>query len=140
MIVVDTNIISYFYLNSEYSKITEQTFKKDPVWSAPILWRSEFRNVLTFYLRKKIITLSEAIDIFECAEELLKENEYEINSMQVLSLSHSSGCSAYDCEFVNLAKDLGALLVTQDKRILHNFQETAISMSQFLKIHKPRMV
>ncbi|MEA3240058.1 MAG: VapC toxin family PIN domain ribonuclease, partial [Pseudomonadota bacterium] len=79
-------------------------------------------------------------DIFECAEELLKENEYEINSMQVLSLSHSSGCSAYDCEFVNLAKDLGALLVTQDKRILHNFQETAISMSQFLKIHKPRMV
>ncbi|MEA1924212.1 MAG: type II toxin-antitoxin system VapC family toxin [Pseudomonadota bacterium] len=135
MIVVDTNIISYFYLNSEYSKIAEQTFKKDPVWSAPILWRSEFRNVLTFYLRKKIITLSEAIDIFECAEEFLKENEYEINSMQVLNLSHSSGCSAYDCEFVNLAKDLGALLVTQDKRILHNFQETAISMSQFLEIH-----
>jgi len=135
MIVVNTNIISYFYLNSEYSKITEQTFKKDPVWSAPILWRSEFRNVLTFYLRKKIITLPEAIDIFACAEELLKENEYEINSIQVLSLSHSSGCSAYDCEFVNLAKDLGALLVTQDKRILHKFQETAISMSQFLKIH-----
>ncbi len=135
MIVVDTNIISYFYLNSKYSKIAEQTFKKDPVWSAPILWRSEFRNVLTFYLRKKIITLSEAIDIFECAEEFLKENEYEINSMQVLSLSHSSGCSAYDCEFVNLAKDLGALLVTQDKRILHNFQETAISMSQFLETH-----
>ena len=79
--------------------------------------------------------MSEAIDIFECAEEFLKENEYEINSMQVLSLSHSSGCSAYDCEFVNLAKDLGALLVTQDKRILHNFQETAISMSQFLEIH-----
>lgn len=135
MIVVDTNIISYFYLNSEYSKIAEQTFKKDPVWSAPILWRSEFRNVLTFYLRKKIITLSEAIDIFECAEEFLKENEYEINSMQVLSLSHSSGCLAYDCEFVNLAKDLGTLLVTQDKRILHNFQETAISMSQFLETH-----
>ncbi len=134
MIVVDTNIISYFYLNSEYSEMAEQTFKKDSEWSAPILWRSEFRNVLTFYLRKKIITLSEAIDIFECAEELLKENEYEINSMQVLSLSHSSGCSAYDCEFVNLAKDLGALLVTQDKRILNNFQETAISMNQFLEI------
>jgi len=132
MIVVDTNVISYFYLNSEYSKFAEKTFKKDPVWSAPILWRSEFRNVLTFYLRKKIITLPEAIDIFECAEEFLKENEYDINSMQVLSLSHSSGCSAYDCEFVNLARDLGVLLVTQDKGILHNFQETAMSMSQFI--------
>ena len=52
--------------------------------------------------------------------------------MRVLSLSHSSGCSAYDCEFVNLAKDLDVPLVTQDKKILHNFPETAISMSQFL--------
>ncbi len=135
MIVVDTNIISYFYLNSDYSQIAEQTFKKDPIWSAPLLWKSEFRNVLSFYIRKKIITLSEAIEIFEYAEELLKENEYEINSMQVLSLSHSSGCSAYDCEFVNLAKDLDVLLVTQDKKVLHNFPETAISMSHFLETY-----
>ncbi len=135
MIVVDTNIISYFYLNSDYSQIAEETFRKDHIWSAPLLWKSEFRNVLTFYIRKKIITLSEAIEIFECAEELLKENEYEINSIQVLSLSHSSGCSAYDCEFVNLAKDLNVLLVTQDKKVLRNFPETAISMSQFLETH-----
>ena len=133
MIVVDTNIISYFYLYSEYSQLAEQTFKKNPIWSAPLLWRSEFRNVLTFYVRKKIITLAEAIEVFECAEELLKENEYEVNSMQVLSLSHSSGCSAYDCEFVNLAKDLGAFLVTQDKKILQNFPQTALSMNQFLR-------
>jgi len=76
--------------------------------------------------------LPEAIEIFECAEELLKNNEFEINSIQVLSLSHSSGCSAYNCEFVNLAKDLGVPLVTQDKKVRHNFPETAISMSQFL--------
>ena len=133
MIVVDTNIISYFYLNSDYSQIAEQTFIKDPLWSVPLLWKSEFRNVLTFYMRKKIITLPEAVEIFEFAEELFKENEYEINAMQVLSLSHSSGCSAYDCEFVNLAKDLNVLLVTQDKKVLHNFPETAMSMDQFLE-------
>jgi len=135
MIVVDTNIISYFYLNSDYSSIAEQTFKKDPVWSAPLLWRSEFRNVLTFYIRKNIITLTEAIEIFEFAEELLKENEYEINYVQVLSLSHSSGCSAYDCEFVNLAKDLDITLVTEDKKLLKNFPESAMTMYQFLETH-----
>ena len=133
MIVVDTNIISYFYLNSDYSSIAEQTFKKDPVWSAPLLWRSEFRNVLTFYIKKNIITLTEAIEIFEFAEELLKENEYEINYAQVLSLSHSSGCTAYDCEFVNLAKDLDITLVTEDKKVLKNFPESAMSMYQFLE-------
>lgn len=134
MIVVDTNIISYFYLNADYSSLAEQTFQKDPIWSAPLLWRSEFRSVLTFYLRKQIISLPEAIEIFESAEELLKGNEYEINSAQVLSLSHQSGCSAYDCEFVNLAKDLNIALVTEDKKILKNFQEWTMSMCQFLKI------
>jgi len=133
MIVVDTNIISYFYLNSDNSSFAEQTLKKDPIWVAPLLWRSEFRNVLTFYLRKQIILLSEAIEIFESAEELLKGNEYEINSAQVLSLSPQSGCSAYDCEFVSLAKDLNIALVTEDRKILNNFQEFAIPMSQFLE-------
>ena len=135
MIVVDTNIISYFYLNADYSSLAEQTFQKDPIWSAPLLWRSEFRSVLTLYLRKQIISLSEAIEIFESAEELLKGNEYEINSAQVLSLSHQSGCSAYDCEFVNLAKDLNIALVTEDKKILKNFPESAISMDRFLETY-----
>ena len=135
MIVVDTNVISYFYLNSDYSTIAEQTFNKDPVWSAPLLWRSEFRNVLIFYIRKNIITLPAAIEIFEFAEKLLKGNEYEINYVQVLRLSHSSVCLAYDCEFVNLAKDFDIPLVTEDTKIRKNFPETAISMSQFIEMH-----
>jgi len=39
------------------------------------------------------------------------------------------------CEFVNLAKDLDVLLVTQNKKVLLNFPKTAISMSQFLETH-----
>ena len=133
MIVVDTNIISYFYLNSEYSALAEQVFYKDSVWSAPLLWRSEFRSVLTLYLRQNILSLSEAIEIFEFAEELLKEKEYEINAVQVLKLSYESGCSAYDCEFVSLAKDLDVLLITEDKKILSRFPESAISMDNLLE-------
>ena len=81
MIVVDTNIISYFYLNSDYSSNAGQRFKKDPIWSVPLLWRSKFRNVLSFYIERNILLLTEVIDIFEIAEELLINNEYEINSM-----------------------------------------------------------
>jgi len=133
MIVVDTNIISYFYLNSEYSALAEQVFYKDSVWSAPLLWRSEFRSVLTLYLRQNILSLSESIEIFEFAEELLKEKEYEVNAVQVLKLSYESGCSAYDCEFVSLAKDLDVLLITEDKKILSRFPESAISMDKLLE-------
>lgn len=133
MIVVDTNVISYFYLSSEYSVIAEQLFLKNSTWAAPLLWRSEFRNVLSFYVRNKIITLQDAIQIFEIAESLLHNREYEVNSTQVLKLSQDSGCSAYDCEFVNLAQDLNVPLVTMDKKLLDNFKNTAVSIQEYLE-------
>ena len=55
MIVVDTNIIAYFYLESIHSKDTVDLLRHDPVWIVPFLWRSEFRSVLGLYLRKKIL-------------------------------------------------------------------------------------
>ena len=134
MIVVDTNVVSYFYLNSDYSSLAENVFKKDSRWSVPFLWRSEFRNVLSLYIKKKLLTLTEALEIFEFAEELLKNNEYNVNSVQVLDLSYESGCSAYDCEFVNLAKDLNVPLVTEDKKVLSSFPDTAISTKKFITV------
>ncbi len=133
MIVIDTNIISYFYLNSKFSFLAEQVFQKDSVWAVPLLWRSEFRSVLSFYLREKIIELSDAIQIMRLAEELLSDNEYKINSFQVLQLANESGCSAYDCEFISLAKDLGIALITEDKKVLKNFPETAQNMEAFVQ-------
>lgn len=135
MIVVDTNVISYLYLTSEYSNLAEQLFLKNSSWSAPLLWRSEFRNVLSFYVRKEIVTLQDAIQLFETAASLLHGNEYEINSTQVLKLSQYSGCSAYDCEFVNLAQDLCVPLITMDKKILQNFQGTALSIQEYIEKH-----
>jgi predicted nucleic acid-binding protein len=52
MIVVDTNIICYLYLLTKYTELAEQLLQKQPQWIAPVLWISEFRNVLTLYLRK----------------------------------------------------------------------------------------
>jgi len=56
MIVADTNIISYLLLPTTYSNSADTLYKKVPDWAAPTLWKSEFRNVLALYLRKKIIT------------------------------------------------------------------------------------
>jgi predicted nucleic acid-binding protein len=126
MIVVDTNIISYFYLNSERSAMAEQVFQKDPWWVAPLLWKSEFRNILSMYIRKEIIDLSDAMRIITISEELFRENEYEVNSFQVLKLAKISGCSAYDCEFVSLAKDLGLPLLTEDKKNTRTFSGNSV--------------
>ena len=131
MIVVDTNILAYLYLQGEHTKQTEKALIKDPEWVAPILWRSEFRNVLAYYTRSKILKLDESLRIMNEAEILMSGGEYDISSIEVLSLAELSGCSAYDCEFIALATDLKVPLVTSDSKILNAFKGTAISLQEF---------
>jgi predicted nucleic acid-binding protein len=66
------------------------------------------------------------------AERLMGENEYDMNSADVLALAAQCGCTAYDCEFVALARELRVPLVTTDKEILAAFPETAISLEAFV--------
>jgi predicted nucleic acid-binding protein len=121
MIVVDSNIVAYFYLPSAYTKRAESLFGQDPDWAAPVLWRSEFRNILTGYLRLKLLSFDHAIKIQNEAEGLLLGAEYEIESDRVLALARDSTCSAYDCEFVALAMKLNSKLVTMDRALLRSF-------------------
>ncbi len=120
MIVADTNIISYLFLPTVYSERASQLYKIEPEWAAPSLLRSEFRNVLALYLRQKIVTLAEALVLQDEAEALMTDQEFTVTSLQVLTLTDSSTCSAYDCEFVALAKQLSVKLVTQDKKYSAN--------------------
>lgn len=133
MIVADTNLILALCLWGENTRIAEDVFKKDPGWAAPLLWRSEFRNALVTYIRRGSIGFETAALIADEAERLMEENEYEVNSADVLSLAARSGCSAYDCEFVALARELRVPLVTLDKDILAAFPEIAIPLGDFAK-------
>ncbi len=121
MIVVDCNIISYYFIPGNFSNQVQKVYLKDFHWIPPSLWKSEFRNVLSLYLRRNIIELDFALMIFEKAEILLINNEYKINSSRVLQLTKESGCSAYDCEYISLAQDLDVPLITLDKLKPINF-------------------
>ena len=135
MIVVDTNLIAYLYLNGEYTGLAEQVVRTDPVWTSPILWRSELRSVLMMYIGKKIISLEIAVGIMREAEKQLRDHEHIVSSAQVLELAAASGCTAYDCEFVALAESLRVSLITTDKAVLKAFPRTALHPSAFIKAH-----
>ncbi|MEZ4599023.1 MAG: type II toxin-antitoxin system VapC family toxin [Syntrophotaleaceae bacterium] len=90
MIVVDTNVLAYLYLPTDYTAKAEDLLQNDPEWMVPTLWRSEFRNVLALYLRKKLLTLNQAVAIQAEAESLLHESEYMVNSLDILQLVQQS--------------------------------------------------
>ena len=109
MIVVDSNVIAYLYLPGDFTAKAEKLLERDPDWAAPLLWRSELRNILALYMRKKLLEFSDAYRIQREAEALLADHEYDVDSFEVLTLARDSGCSAYDCEFIALARQLGVM-------------------------------
>jgi predicted nucleic acid-binding protein len=129
VIVVDSNVVAYLYLPGEHTAKAEALLELDPDWAAPILWRSEFRNILAGYLRRKTLTFDQAWNLQSEAEDLLAGSEFEIDSRAVLELVRDSDCSAYDCEFVALAKKLQIKLVTMDTKLLKAFPTYAVSLS-----------
>jgi predicted nucleic acid-binding protein len=129
VIVVDTNILAYLLLPYEQSAQADALFKRDPEWVAPILWRSEFRNLLAGYLRRKTLTFDEVLKVQAEAEAMLSGHEQEADSRRVLELVRDSDCTAYDCEFVSLAMRLGVKLVTMDAKLLKAFPKHAVALS-----------
>lgn len=125
MIVVDTNVVAYLYLPSDFSDKAEALLQREPVWAAPVLWRSEFRNILAGYVRRRMLSIDQASALLSEAEALLGPHEHLVDSRDVMALVIKSDCSAYDCEFVALARQLAVPLYTQDAKVLRAFPEVA---------------
>ncbi len=131
MIVADTNLLIYLYVQGQRTRESEAVLRRDAVWTVPLLWRSEFRNALVGLVRTGALQLNDALAMSEEAERWLNGYEYSVPSPHVLTLATRSGCSAYDCEFVALAQDLEVPLVTSDRQILKAFPTFAVSPSEF---------
>ncbi len=132
MIVTDTNLLIYLYVQGQRTAESEAVLARDAAWTAPLLWRSEFRNVLIGFVRRRALSLEAAAAIVEEAERWLGGHEYSVISHRVLGLTAQSGCSAYDCEFVALAQDLRVPLVTTDRQILKAFPTVAVLPAEFV--------
>jgi predicted nucleic acid-binding protein len=128
VIVVDTNIIAYLYLDSEHTARAEALLQRDPEWAVPPLWRSEFRNILAGCIRRKSVGFEDARQMQAEAQDLMAGSEHDIESHEVLKLVRDSDCSAYDCEFVALAEQLGVKLVTMDSKLLKAFPKRAVPL------------
>lgn len=132
MIVVDTNVIAYLLLGGDQNPHARAVYVADSEWVAPVLWRSEFRNVLALYMRRRALVFQDALALQRTAERLFQGREYHPASDDVLTLVGQSPCSAYDCEFVALAKALRLELVTSDAEVLKAFPTIAVPLKKFL--------
>ncbi len=118
MIVVDTNILAYRWLPSPRTAEIEALIRHDPQWAAPLLWRSEFRNVLAGCIRTGKLSPADAERATHHAAGCLLGGEHALSDHAVLELVARTKCTAYNCEYAALAISLGTVLVTEDKALL----------------------
>lgn len=77
--------------------------------------------------------MAEALLIVEKAKLQMKDQQFQVNSVQVLHHVSQSTCSSNDCEFVSLAKDLDLELITTDKQLLREFPKLAKHPEKIIK-------
>lgn len=131
MIVADSNLIAYLLIPGEKSLLAESIFLKDSEWAVPLLCRSEIRNIVTLYMRQQQMTLTQAKATLEKAELVWKEREFAIPTGEILELTSQYKVSAYDAEFVVLAKMLNIPLLTFDQPLRRIFPMIAVDPMTF---------
>jgi len=133
MIVADSNLVAYLLIPGDKSALADEILLKDSDWAVPLICRSEVRNILTLYMRHEGMSLSQAKSTMEKAENLWRNKEYAVPSDDVLELTTRHNVTAYDGEFVALAKQLGVPLITFDKAVRKAFPGIAIDPEEFRK-------
>jgi predicted nucleic acid-binding protein len=134
VIVVDSNVIAYCWINGDRSPLVHRLRRRDPQWHAPVLWRSEMRSILAGYWRDRSLTETQSRQVMAAAEAGMAGREHHLSSERVFDIVGSTRLSACDCEFVALAIALSVRLVTEDRAILAARPELACSVEQFMAI------
>ena len=125
MIAIDTNVLAYLLLPGPYSDAADRIRTLDGDWIAPPLWRSEFRNVLNLARRASKLDLPAALALLAVADEVMRRADVQPEARRVMQLAEISGCTTYDCEFVEVAERRGCFLYTADGKVLKAFPNIA---------------
>lgn len=133
MIVADANLIAYLLIPGVQTEVARAVLVRDPDWHAPLLWRSEFNSILLKHIRRGDFDLLVAVELLESGQTLLGGREHQVVTADALRLAVDSKNSAYDCEYVVLAKDLGVTLVTADGKLAEAFPGVAQSPADFAR-------
>ena len=125
MIVIDTNVVVGMVVGGPNAVDAVALFERDADWAAPPIVMSELRNVLVGSLRRGTITIEDATISCDYAAAILGDRITSVDSSQVLDVAMECGLTAYDAEFVALARTLGVPLATLAGGILEGAPDVA---------------
>jgi predicted nucleic acid-binding protein len=131
VIVADSTLVAgLLFPTDEFHKVARAIRAKDPEWHCPELVLSELRSVGLKRVKNNV-----PLDtvIAQCNLAAAAVSVYRMHSHSVLHAAIEGDIWAYDAEYVALARQLGANLVTSDAEVVKKFPAVAMLPEEFLK-------
>ena len=128
MIVVDTNVMVRLVVGGADGTDAAVLFERETEWAAPSILMSELHNVLIGFVRRGALTSEQAKAMSDDAAVVLGGRIASVSGHQVIDVALECGLSAYDAEFVTLARVLGVPLATLDNAVLRGAADVAVSL------------
>ena len=128
MIVVDTNVMVHLLMGGEHGPDAALLLQQDPEWAAPVILMSELRNVLLGFVRRGVFVHDHAKAMTDDAAAILGDRLATVSGDQVFDVALECNLTAYDAEFVALARTLSVSLATLDSAILRGAPDVAVSL------------
>ena len=132
MIVVDTNIVAYLFLDGDKHPQARRVLERDPHWRTSPLWVHEFCNTLTKHHKAGLLTREECERALSKALAAIRPTEQPIAPHAALRTAIDFGITSYDAEYLALAIGLGVRCVTEDRRLRDAARDHTWSMEEFL--------
>ena len=128
MIVVDTNVMVRLLMGGADGTDAAVLFERETEWAAPSILMSELHNVLIGFVRRGALTSEQAKAMSDDAAVVLGGRIAGVSGHQVIDVALECGLSAYDAQFVTLARVLGVPLATLENEVLRGAADVAVSL------------
>ncbi len=132
MIVVDISVITYVLLYGDKTPLALKVYERDVLWCVPPLWRHEFLNVLSAFVRQGGGKPSDAEQIWQRGLRWLGAQEQAIDTVHALRLATQHRILPTDAQYIALARTLGIPCITEKLQLQKTFPSLAWSMQAFL--------
>ena len=133
MIVVDVNIILYFLVAGQRTPAARAIFEYDSEWLLPTLLPHEFLNVLVIWYKQGYLSEHQCLNAWRRGLMMFEGRLIQPDMEAALKLALRHQITAYDAQYVELARSRKLSLVTEDGEILRKFPAIARTMTAFLK-------
>ena len=132
MIVVDANILIYSLIAGDNTKLVQKLREKDADWRTAGLCLHEILNVLATYQRRDVLSLAQCKKLLEHAERFVQVAQCEVKMGAALAVAAKYAITGYDAQYIALAQNLDAPLITEDRKLKEAVPGVAFPMTEFL--------